>query len=480
MPQLTVDSRLDLVSTSSRVLSFGQTASEIDRLDPVVLLQAQRAVSEAQRQLDRHKAWIAAAIARKSSRELGQTGLAQSQGFVSPEALIQSVAGVSRAEAAKLIGVGAMLSEADASPITPSFVPAAGWQRPIAAAMERGALSLDGAEAIRRGVGSPDEVITSDLLGAAVEQVIAGSRDKSVEQLHRDARQARTDLDFESIVRREKQQRDLRFLRARRLPDGMVSGRFLLAPEDGAFVIAALDAITSPRRGGPRWVDPATRESAHDLLNDPRSNEQIHADTLVDLLRVAVEADPARFPGATRPAVRVVTTERVNLERQGYGLIEGTVDALSYETLSRHLCNDGLVPVQFDDDGQCVNVGRDQRRFTTRQRVGMAVRDGGCTFPGCDRPPSWCEAHHVDFWGRDNGRTDIAEGVLLCRRHHLLLHNDGWEIVREGGRYWLIPPEAVDPGRERRQMQRRSPMVDLVLRNSGPAPQQTRRPGAGP
>jgi hypothetical protein len=160
--------------------------------------------------------------------------------------------------------------------------------------------------------------------------------------------------------------------------------------------------------------------------------------------------------------VRVVTTDRMRTSSGGHGVIEGTVNTVSRQAVERLLCNDGLVPVEFDDDGQCVNVGRDQRRFTARQRVGMAVRDGGCTFNGCDRPPAWCEAHHIDFWARDGGKTDIADGILLCRRHHLLMHNNGWEVKRDGGRYSAIPPAAVDSAREARPMQRRNPVLRRV------------------
>src|SRR3712207_7604787 len=73
----------------------------------------------------------------------------------------------------------------------------------------------------------------------------------------------------------------------------------------------------------------------------------------------------------------------------------------------------------------------------------ICVRDGGCLWPGCDRPPAWCEAHHINQWKRDHGRTDIADGVLLCKHHHLLLHNNGWDIVREGGTYTLIDRKRV-------------------------------------
>jgi hypothetical protein len=85
------------------------------------------------------------------------------------------------------------------------------------------------------------------------------------------------------------------------------------------------------------------------------------------------------------------------------------------------------------------------RGFTAVQRIALAARDGGCRFPGCDRPASWCEAHHIDQWERDNGRTDVADGILLCRHHHMLIHNYSWRIRRDGAEYFLIPPRERDP-----------------------------------
>src|SRR3712207_9566763 len=99
--------------------------------------------------------------------------------------------------------------------------------------------------------------------------------------------------------------------------------------------------------------------------------------------------------------------------------MEDTGEAVSTGSVGGAVCTGGTVPVILNDDGKCVNVGRKQRLFTPRQRTGLAVRDGGCLWPGCDRPPSWCEAHHINQWQRDQGRTDIADGVLLCKHHHL-------------------------------------------------------------
>ncbi|MCS3843602.1 HNH endonuclease signature motif containing protein [Microbacterium sp. AK031] len=70
-----------------------------------------------------------------------------------------------------------------------------------------------------------------------------------------------------------------------------------------------------------------------------------------------------------------------------------------------------------------------------------AADDGGCMFPECRVPASYCEAHHCDHWHEDLGLTDIDRGILLCRHHHMLLHNNGWKITREGlGMFMLHPP----------------------------------------
>ncbi len=72
-------------------------------------------------------------------------------------------------------------------------------------------------------------------------------------------------------------------------------------------------------------------------------------------------------------------------------------------------------------------LGRSQRLFSSHQRRLLALRDGGCRFPGCSRPPAHTDAHHVVPWSA-GGATDIANAVLLCRFHHRLVHEGGWDL----------------------------------------------------
>jgi hypothetical protein len=75
----------------------------------------------------------------------------------------------------------------------------------------------------------------------------------------------------------------------------------------------------------------------------------------------------------------------------------------------------------------------------------LITRDGGCRWPGCDQPGEYSEAHHIEHWVRDHGATRIRNGIMLCRRHHLLLHNHHWEIIHDTKHgFLLVPPRTVD------------------------------------
>ena len=201
----------------------------------------------------------------------------------------------------------------------------------------------------------------------------------------------------------------------------------LLDPESAALVTAAFGAVTSPRR--PSFAAPAAPR-------DDRTHDQLLADTFVDIVRLATQADPGTLFGERRPAVRVLVAERDLASGTGSAQFEGSSATVSIATAARHACDAGIQPIVV---GDVLRLGRAQRLYTSQQRMVLSARDGGCRFPGCDRPPSWCEAHHIVPWS-SGGRTDLDDGMLLCRHHHLLIHNNGWQITRRGAEYWVAPP----------------------------------------
>jgi hypothetical protein len=99
-----------------------------------------------------------------------------------------------------------------------------------------------------------------------------------------------------------------------------------------------------------------------------------------------------------------------------------------------------LPPVLGGAPTQPLEVGRTSRVVTPVQRAALAVRGGGCGFPGCDRPLAWCEAHHLRHW-LHGGPTDLANLALLCRAHHRAVHEGGWRLARSpDGRLAATPP----------------------------------------
>jgi hypothetical protein len=471
-----------LLAAATAVAALGDSFEAVDALDNDTVLAGQAALAVLHQASSLFDAWYAGSIARRSKFENGYSGLAKEQGFLDPEALIQSLTGGTRGEASKLVKVGTMLTEVQGvvevlavDPSAPFDIP---WQQPVVDALSAGTLSVDAAEAIRRGLGGIDDAVTADRLRAAAIDLLGESarldasgrptRGLNADHLFTRARKVRDELDAAGITRREKERNDDRNFWAKRRPDGMVIGGFCLADEDGALMMAVADAATHPKRGGPRFVEEGEQARAKAIQDDPRSRGQLTADAICALLRIGVDADPNAILGRNRPAVRVVVTER-NLRPSaqnpdGYGRIEAMPDPVSIETIERHLCDTGTIGVMFDDDGACLNVGKEQRLFTARQRIGLAIRDGGCRIGHCDRPPSWCEAHHIDYWARDDGKTDIADGILLCRFHHMLIHNNDWTITRDGATYWLTPPPDIDPTQTPRPMNSTSPTIDDLLR----------------
>ncbi|TFD26358.1 DUF222 domain-containing protein [Cryobacterium cryoconiti] len=480
----------DLRQATDAVARLGSSCADYEALADAEVLAGQKQIAAARRLLDTRSAWMAATIARRSRPELGHSGLAAQQGFLSPEALIQTVTGSTKNDAFKLVAVGTMMADAeaaeklveaavespDADPAAVAeFVAKVPWQAPIARAVTDGTLSVDAAESIRSGLGQIDAAVTADKLGTALEALLVEAASLNVDQVFKLARRLRDQLDEAGIAAREKQAHDDRFLRVYRLGNGKVRLHGLFAPEDGEFVLSTFDSVTSPRRGGVRFVDKDKAAWAKRMQDDPRSTEQIAADALVQLLKIAGEADQGRVFGGRRPAVRVIVTEKAVKEGQpaghagqpapgqaaqggpvpaaatetreaaAHGQIEGNPVPISQETIDRLLCDTGTRGIQVDDTGQIINVGRDERLFTEAQRAAMGVRDGGCRWVDCDRSPAWSEAHHINEWLADNGYTDLADGVLLCHPHHLLLHNQHWNIIRTGNDYWLRPPVEVDP-----------------------------------
>ncbi len=113
---------------------------------------------------------------------------------------------------------------------------------------------------------------------------------------------------------------------------------------------------------------------------------------------------------------------------------------ISSKTVERFACYSGITRVLLGSESTVIDVGRSKRTVSAPARRALNARDGHCRWPGCDRPAKWSAAHHLVHWIH-GGSTDLSNLILLCHRHHWMVHEGRWQIVRsDDGRMLTIPP----------------------------------------
>jgi hypothetical protein len=134
----------------------------------------------------------------------------------------------------------------------------------------------------------------------------------------------------------------------------------------------------------------------------------------------------------------------------------GSGEPLPAGVLRRLLCDADLLPAVLGGPSQVLDVGRAQRLVTPSIRAALELRDGGCVFPGCDKPPHACHAHHLQPWWA-GGPTALQNLVLVCAHHHGIVepgHDptaDRWRVqLRADGLPEVVPPRRADPGQRPR------------------------------
>ena len=255
----------------------------------------------------------------------------------------------------------------------------------------------------------------TEMLGFAREQSVAGLRFL--------CRYARHVADPDGFFNESEETYTTRRLRISMLADGMHSIEGVLDPEGGAAIRSALQSLS-------RRISP----------DDRRSQCQRMADALVEMAYHAM--DEGRLPrrGGTRPHVSVTTTLDGLMNRPGSPAADLEMSApVSTRTAERLAC-DGTITRIVKAGSVVVDVGRATRVVSPSTRRALRARDGGCRWPGCDRPAGWSHAHHIEFWTR-GGATNLGNLVLLCFHHHRLVHEGGWQVLRSAAGLRFVPPE---------------------------------------
>ena len=156
---------------------------------------------------------------------------------------------------------------------------------------------------------------------------------------------------------------------------------------------------------------------------EPRSASTRRADALVDICRYFLQTQTHRPGGRHRPHVNVVVEADDFYAVKGASYLGGSF--VSPTVAAAMLCDSVMHRVVVEPDGAILDYGRATRTISAALWAALVVRDQGCRFPGCDRPAHWTEAHHV-VWFSEGGDTNMGNLVLLCSRHHHLIHNAGW------------------------------------------------------
>jgi Domain of unknown function (DUF222)/HNH endonuclease len=196
---------------------------------------------------------------------------------------------------------------------------------------------------------------------------------------------------------------------------------------DGSLVISGqLDPI-----GGAAFltaIRPLARKSG---AHDDRNLEQRQADALVELASGS----------GSQAQIQVTSSLETLLALAGSPAAEMEFSLpVSSKTVERLACDSSIARVLLDSESLVIDVGRSRRVVSEPGRRALAARDGHCRWSECDRPPSRSAVHHLVHWIH-GGSSDLDNLILLCHRHHRMVHEGGWQIVRgEDGRILTIPP----------------------------------------
>jgi 5-methylcytosine-specific restriction protein A len=215
-------------------------------------------------------------------------------------------------------------------------------------------------------------------------------------------------------------------LQLTRLPEGggKIKGRF---DDAGMFdaIATVIDAHAKPL-----------------TADDDRSTGERQAEALAEVCGYVLDHGAVPKCGGHRPHVNVVIRLE-DLENRARAACLDFGGPVAPESLRMLCCDAAVVPIVLNGKGQPLDVGRITRTIPDGLRRAVAARDRGCAHPGCGRPMSWCEVHHIREWER-GGETELANLVMLCRVHHRQIHFTEWIVRIRDGLPEFIPPKWLD------------------------------------
>jgi hypothetical protein len=335
-------------------------------------------------------------------------------------------------------------------------------ERPVlAAALREGRVNLDQAHVIASALAKLPADVSSSVVDQA-EAALVGYADRfdptELARLGRrildvvapeiaEAVEARHLADLEASA----QQRMRLGLRA--LGDGTTRISGLIPDASAARLATYLHAFTNPRRddstSAPKEGGNAdlplveVRAKRASKPSEPSSSPVPYGRKTAQAFCQLLETlDPTRLPIHGGDATTLIVTMSLDSLRTDLGTATlgnpapgDSHDRITAAEARRLACTAGIVPAVLDGQSEVLDLGRSQRFFNRAQRRALAIRDGECRAEGCHIPAPWCEAHHAGTPWAAGGRTDLADGQLLCSHHHHRAHDPTYATERlpDGG-----------------------------------------------
>ncbi|HET8561073.1 MAG TPA: DUF222 domain-containing protein [Marmoricola sp.] len=292
----------------------------------------------------------------------------------------------------------------------------------VAAALGEGRVNLAQARVISRALDDlPETQVPAEVLASAEAHLVELAATHSLEELETlgkkilevVAPEAYDDQLAKQLARAEHRAREKTTLRMKRLGDGSTRISIKVPDAAAARLRGYLDAFTSPRHEGVAGIREGDRIPAH------RKAGQAFCAFLE-------AADPDRVPLHGGDATTMlITIDLAALRGQLAAVGVADTEHISAAEARRLACTARILPAVLGGAGEVLDLGRARRLFTPAQRKALQVRDRTCRAEGCTVPAAWCEAHHQTPWSR-GGRTDLADGILLCSFHHHRVHDPAY------------------------------------------------------
>ncbi len=306
----------------------------------------------------------------------------------------------------------------------------------VAAAMADGQISVEHAAVIRRAVDALPGVVEAEHGERFTADLLEHAATSHPGELARAAARAAAAIDPDAGLSDAEieHRRDASLVQR---GDGMFALTAVLTPECGAAWRTVFDSLAAPAPALDGTPDPRTAgQRMHDALRE------------VPLMLLRTSALPD-CGGVVATLLVTMTTDQAE-SGAGYAKTAHG-DLIPVRRILDLAVDSQTLSAVFDPHGGILDYGRTRRLAPSGMRLALYARDQGCTFPDCDRPAQWTQAHHFKEWNRDAGPTSIANMGLVCGYHHRNFAAAGWRgVMTDGVPHW-VPPATIDPTRTPRR-----------------------------